>query len=36
MKDEQYYSVDEINILSNGNIAICYGNAATFWNIDEN
>ena len=36
MKDEQYYSVDEINILSNGNIAICYGNAATFWNIVEN
>ena len=36
LKDEQYYTVDEINILSNGNVAICYGNAATFWNIDEN
>ena len=36
IKDEQYYTVDEINILSNGNVAICYGNAATFWNIVEN
>ena len=36
IKDEQYYTVDEINILSNGNVAICYGKAATFWNIVEN
>ena len=35
INDKQYYTVNEINILSNGNIAICYGGAATFWNIDE-
>ena len=35
INDKQYYTVNEINILSNGNMAICYGGAATFWNIDE-
>ena len=35
IKDKQYYNIEEINILSNGNIAICYGGAATFWNIEE-
>ena len=36
INDKQYYTVNEINILSNGSVAICYDNAATFWNIDEN
>ena len=36
IQDGQFYTVEEIKILSNGNVAICYGNAATFWNIDEN
>ena len=35
IKDKQYYNIEEINILSNGNLAICYGGAATFWNIEE-
>ena len=34
--DEQLYTVNEINILSNGTVAICSGKALTFWNIDEN
>ena len=35
ISDKQYYTVNEIKILSDGNMAVCYGGAATFWNIDE-
>ena len=36
IRDEKFYTVNEINILPNGNVAICYGGALTFYNIDEN
>ena len=36
IRDEKFYTVNEINILPDGNVAICYGSALTFYNIDEN
>ena len=35
IRDENFYTVNEINILSDDNVAVCYGDALSFWNIDK-